>query len=59
MANFKIKLIKSLIGRSDKQIKTAASLGLRKIGDVSSHEEGAVLDGKIRVIAHLITVKEE
>jgi len=53
-----IKLIKSLIGRSDKQIKTAASLGLRKIGDVSSHEEGAVLDGKLNVIAHLVEFAE-
>ena len=56
MAKINIKLIKSLIGRSDKQIKTAASLGLRKIGDVSYHEESAVLDGKIKVIAHLVQV---
>ena len=58
MSKINIKLIKSLIGRSDKQIKTAASLGLKKIGDISSHEEGAVLDGKIRVIAHLIKVEK-
>ena len=58
MAKVNIKLVKSLIGRSDKQIKTAASLGLRKIGDVSSHEAGPVLDGKIRVISHLIKVGE-
>ena len=56
MSKVNIKLVKSLIGRSDKQIKTAASLGLRKIGDVSSHEEGPVLDGKIRVISHLVQV---
>ncbi|MCL2095888.1 MAG: 50S ribosomal protein L30 [Oscillospiraceae bacterium] len=56
MPKINIKLVKSLIGRSDKQIKTAASLGLRKIGDVSSHEEGPVLDGKIRVISHLVQV---
>jgi len=58
MAKVNIKLIKSLIGRSDKQIKTAASLGLKKIGDVSSHEEGAVLDGKLSVIAHLVKVEK-
>ena len=56
MAKVNIKLVKSLIGRSDKQIKTAASLGLRKIGDTSSHEEGPVLDGKLRVISHLVEV---
>jgi large subunit ribosomal protein L30 len=58
MSKVNIKLIKSLIGRSDKQIKTAASLGLKKIGDVSSHEEGPVLDGKIKVISHLIQVEK-
>jgi len=58
MAKIKIKLVKSLIGRSDKQIKTANSLGLRKIGDVSEHEDGAVLDGKINVISHLVTVEK-
>jgi len=54
MSKINITLIKSLIGRSDRQIKTAASLGLRKIGDFSSHEEGPVLDGKLKVISHLV-----
>jgi len=58
MAKVNIKLIKSLIGRSDKQIKTANSLGLKKINDVSSHEEGPVLDGKLRVISHLVQIGE-
>ncbi|MCL2815180.1 MAG: 50S ribosomal protein L30 [Oscillospiraceae bacterium] len=56
MDKINIKLVKSLIGRSDKQIKTAASLGLKKIGDESSHEEGAVLDGKLKIIAHMVCV---
>ena len=56
MAKVKITLRKSLIGRSGKQIKTAHSLRLRKIGDVFEHEDGVVLDGKIKVIAHLIDV---
>ena len=58
MAKINIKLVKSLIGRSDKQIKTAASLGLRKIGDVTSHEEGAVLDGKLNIISHFVEVSK-
>ena len=58
MAKIKIKLTKSLIGRSDKQIKTANSLGLRKIGDISEHEEGPVLDGKLKVISHLVTTEK-
>jgi len=58
MAKINIKLVKSLIGRSDKQIKTANSLGLRKIGDFISHEEGPVIDGKINVIAHLVKIEK-
>jgi large subunit ribosomal protein L30 len=59
MSKVNIKLIKSLIGRSDKQIKTANSLGLKKIGDVSSsHEEGAVLDGKLKIISHLVKIEK-
>ena len=58
MAKIKIALKKSLIGRSDKQIKTAHSLKLRKIGDIFEHEEGAVLDGKIKIISHLVEVRK-
>ena len=58
MAKVKITLKKSLIGRSDKQIKTANSLRLRKIGDVFEHEEGAVLDGKLKIISHLVEVRK-
>ena len=35
MANLKITLVKSLNGRLEKHIATAASLGLRKIGQTT------------------------
>ena len=35
MANLNIKLVKSLNGRLEKQVATAHSLGLRKIGDIT------------------------
>lgn len=54
----KITLEKSLIGRFDKQKKTAASLGLRKIGDVSVQQENAATNGKIEVIKHLVKVEK-
>ena len=57
MAKVKITLKKSLIGRGDKQIKTANSLRLKRIGDSFEHEEGAVLDGKLKVISHLVEVQ--
>ena len=58
MSKINMKLVKSLIGRSDRQIKTAYSLGLRKIGDIASHEEGPVLDGKIKIISHIIQIEK-
>lgn len=57
MAKVKITLAKSLIGRLEKQQKTAASLGLKKIGDFSVQESSPALDGKIAVISHLVKVE--
>ena len=54
----KVTLIKSLIGAKPNQKATAASLGLRKIGDSITAEETAVLDGKINVITHLVKVEK-
>lgn len=57
MAKVKITLTKSLIGRLDKQQKTAASLGLKKIGDSTVQEQSPALEGKITKICHLIKVE--
>jgi len=54
----KITLSKSLIGRHDVHIKTANSLGLRKIGDVSVQADSEQLDGKLKQIYYLVTVEE-
>ena len=55
----KIELVKSLIGRKQDQIATAHSLGLRKIGDVTTQPENAATQGKINKIIHLVKVTEE
>ena len=54
----KVTLIKSLIGSTPNQRATAASLGLRKIGDSIVHADDAVLAGKIKVLAHLVSVEQ-
>ena len=59
MANIKVTLKKSLIGRKDNHIATAKSMGLRKIGDTTVQEKSAVTDGKIRVVSHLVSVEQE
>ena len=58
MANLKIELVKSLNGRSAKQIATANSLGLRKIGDTTDQPDNAQTQGKIKVVCHLIKVTQ-
>ena len=53
----KVTLIKSLISCTAKQKATAASLGLRKIGDFNIVANDAVLAGQVRVIRHLVKVE--
>ena len=53
-----IKLVKSLIGRKKDQIATAESLGLRKIGDVTTQPDNAQTNGKINKISHLVEVHD-
>ena len=53
-----ITLKKSLIGSKKDQIATAASLGLKKIGDVTTQPDNAATQGKIRKISHLIEVTD-
>lgn len=54
----KVILTKSLIGAKPNQKATAASLGLKKIGDSCVHAAGPVLDGKVKVLAHLVSVED-
>ena len=54
----KVTLIRSLITCKPNQKATAASLGLRKIGDSIVHKDDATLAGKIKVLAHLVKVEE-
>ena len=58
MANLKVKLVKSLNGRLEKQVATANSLGLRKIGDVTVQPDNDQTRGKIAKIGYLLQVTE-
>ena len=59
MANLKIKLVRSLVGSKKDQISTAHSLGLRKIGAVTTQPENEATKGKIAKISHLIEVTQD
>ncbi len=51
-----VKLVKSLIGSKKDQIATAESMGLRKIGDVTTQPINDATMGKITKIQHLVEV---
>ena len=54
----KIKLVKSLVGRKDSHIATAASLGLRKIGAETAQPDNAATRGMVAQVKHLVKVEE-
>ena len=57
MENVKVTLVKSLIGCKKNQIATAKSLGLTKLGNSNVFVNNASLQGKIKVISHLVKVE--
>ena len=57
MEQIKITLTGSLIGSSPKQKAVAKSLGLKKPGDSTVQANNACLQGKIKVISHLVKVE--
>ena len=54
----KIKLIKSPIGYSLRQKGTVAALCLKKINQVVTHDDTAVIRGMINKVSHLVKVEE-
>jgi len=53
-----IKLVKSTIGHPKRQERTVRALGLRSIGQVVSHRDTPAVRGMLRVVQHLVEVKE-
>ncbi len=53
----KVTLTKSLIGAKPNQKATAATLGLKKVGSSTIQKDDAVLAGKVKILAHLVTVE--
>ncbi|AFS79248.1 50S ribosomal protein L30 [Gottschalkia acidurici 9a] len=58
MAKIQIKLTRSKIGRSKKQIATIEALGLRKIGQTVEKEDTPQIRGMIDKVSHMVQVIE-
>ena len=54
----KITLVHSLIAQLPKHVAVAKSLGLNKLGDSTVQQDNAAVQGKIRIIAHLVKVEK-
>lgn len=54
----KITLVKSPIGRPQRQKDTVSALGLKKLNQTVEHEDSAVIRGMLAKVSHLVTVEE-
>jgi len=57
MAQVKITLTKSLIGRKPNQVKTIQALGLTRMQSSVVKDDTEALRGMIHSVAHLVTVE--
>ena len=58
MADLKITLVKSTIGRKKDQIATVKALGLKKIRSFVQQKDTPQIRGMINKVVHLVTVEE-
>jgi len=58
MSKIEITQVRSTARCTQPQIKTMEALGLRRIRHAVVHEDNAQLRGMLRVVNHLVSVKE-
>ena len=58
MAQIKITLTKSPIGRIPAQRKTVVALGLCKLNSSVIKEDNAAIRGMVNAVSHLVTVED-
>ena len=58
MAKLKVKLVRSIIGRKEDQVRTVEALGLKKINSEVEHNDTPQIRGMIQKVIHLVEVKE-
>ena len=58
MAKLKVKLVRSIIGRKEDQVRTVKALGLKKLNSEVEHNDTPQIRGMIQKVIHLVEVKE-
>jgi large subunit ribosomal protein L30 len=57
MSTVTVTQVRSAIGQTQRHRGTLRSLGLRRIGASAEHTPGPALEGKLRLVAHLVKVE--
>jgi len=58
MAKIKVTLVKSAIGRPERQKRTLVSLGLKKLNQTIEHDATPTIVGMVNKVQHLVSVTE-
>ncbi len=58
MAKLQITLVRSLIGRNEKQRATVESLGLKKLHQSVVQNDSPAIRGMINHVSHMVKVEE-
>ncbi|NIK80181.1 large subunit ribosomal protein L30 [Paenibacillus castaneae] len=58
MAKLQITLVRSLIGRNEKQRATVESFGLKKIRQAVVLNDSPAIRGMVNTVSHLVKVEE-
>lgn len=58
MKKIKVSLVKSRIGRPERQKRTLTALGLGRINSSNEHTLTPQIEGMIAKVAHLVKVEE-
>jgi large subunit ribosomal protein L30 len=58
MAKIKVTLVKSAIGRPERQKRTLVALGLKKLNQTIEHDATPTIVGMLNKVQHLVSVSE-
>jgi large subunit ribosomal protein L30 len=58
MAKIKVTLVKSAIGRPERQKRTLVALGLKKLNQTIEHDATPTIVGMVNKVQHLVSVTE-
>ncbi|MGB0973974.1 MAG: 50S ribosomal protein L30 [Flavobacteriaceae bacterium] len=58
MAKIKVTLVKSAIGRPERQKRTLEALGLKKMNQTKEHDATPAIVGMVNKVQHLVSVTE-